>query len=88
MEILKDIADLQSGWDSLKSSKTMTKKDVCNLCIPFRDKYELTDKQTLMIARQELSLTEIYNLMKEKYGEKFVEECSAAMDMWNEAKNK
>lgn len=39
---------------------------MCALCVPFRDKYGLTDLQTLRIARQEMSLMEIVDLLQPK----------------------
>lgn len=62
MEILKEIVKLQDGYKSLVDSKKVTKKTLCDLCCPFRDKYELTDSQTLRLARNEMSLKEIVNL--------------------------
>ena len=41
----------------------MTKKAICDLVIPFRDKYNLTDLQALQIARNELSMSEIAELL-------------------------
>ena len=50
---LKDVCQLQKEYKKLVDSKTMTKKAICDLCIPFRNKYHLTDYQTLTIARKE-----------------------------------
>lgn len=33
------------------------------ICIPFRDKYKLTDLQVLRIARKEMELSEIVDLL-------------------------
>ena len=43
----------------------MTKKAMCDLVIPFRDKYGLSDLQALMIARNEMSISEIAELLME-----------------------
>lgn len=59
MEILKNIVNLQNGYKSLVDSQKLTKKALCDLCIPFRDKYGLADSQTLRLARNEMSLNEI-----------------------------
>lgn len=59
----KDILKLQLEWQNLLNSKQMTKKAIIDLCVPFRDKYNLTDKQTLCIARDELSKQEILNIL-------------------------
>lgn len=57
--ILIEAGKLQDGYDELLESGNFTKKALCDLCIPFRDKYELTDMQTLQIARKEMSITRI-----------------------------
>ena len=41
----------------------LTKKAMCDLVVPFRDKYKLTDLQALMVARNELSISEIADLL-------------------------
>ena len=43
---------------------------MCDLCVPFRDKYGLTDLQTLMIARKEIGIPEIIDLFDKKLWEK------------------
>ena len=40
----------------------ITKANICALCVPFRDKYKLTDLQTLMIARGEMKPSEILEI--------------------------
>lgn len=64
MKIIKDIADLQSKWQELLDNKCMTKKAICDLCIPFRDKYKLKDSQVVQIARNEVSLETIKNWLE------------------------
>ena len=59
---LKEAAELQAEYQKLVDSKKLTKKAMCDLCIPFRDKYKLTDLQTLKIARDEMSLQDLYTL--------------------------
>ena len=56
---LKDIANLQRDFEVLIIENRLTKKNLCDLVIPFRDKYGLTDRQALMIARKEYSLSYI-----------------------------
>ena len=43
-----------------------TKKAIVELCAPFRDKYNLTDEQTLCIARDELSKQELLDILESK----------------------
>ena len=62
-EIMKEIAELQEKYQSLIDSRKLTKKAMCELCIPFRDKYKLSDLQCLQIARDELSLSEIVKIV-------------------------
>ena len=59
MEIVNDISNLQSKWEELINNECLTKKTMCDLCIPFRDKYKLKDNQVLQIARNEVSLETI-----------------------------
>lgn len=61
---LKEVVQLQTDYVELLKSG-MTKKKLCDLVIPFRDKWGLTDKQALMIARNELPLQEATVLMSE-----------------------
>lgn len=49
-----------------KITKKSTKKDLCELMIPLRDKYHLTDKQVLSIARNELTLLEMSKIPVEE----------------------
>lgn len=44
-------------------ARKVSKKAICNLVIPFRDKYNLTDLQALQIARNELSVAEIADIL-------------------------
>lgn len=60
--LIHNIAELQRQYMRLKDSKILTKQNICDLCIPFRDKYGLTDLETLRIARGEMNILEIDNL--------------------------
>lgn len=60
---LKELAEFQEGYSHLEQTK-MTKKSLCDLVIPFRDKYGLSDGQALRIARREFPLKKIEELMK------------------------
>jgi len=64
MSWTKEAAYLQKEYQKLYREKKLTKKALCELCIPFRDKYRLTDLQTLQVARNELSLIELVNLFE------------------------
>lgn len=64
IDIIKDIARLQKIYDNLVSSKKLTKKAICDLVIPFRDEYWLTDKEALMIARSEVNVDEIVRILE------------------------
>lgn len=57
--MLSEIAKLQEGYQKLIDNRKLTKKAICELCIPFRDKYSLTDLQTLRIARKEMEISEM-----------------------------
>lgn len=59
---VREIVRLQEEYKKLLSSKKLTKKAMCELVIPFRDKYGLTDLQALRIARDEMPLAEMSDL--------------------------
>lgn len=61
---MREVGELQEKYKNLIKRKNLTKKSMCELVIPFRDKYKLTDLQALQIARGELSILEISNLTK------------------------
>lgn len=61
---LLEAGRLQDNYDRLISQDKLSKKAMCNLCVPFRDKYHLTDLQTLDIARRKLTITQISKLYR------------------------
>lgn len=52
MSVMREAAQLQESYQALVDEKRLSKRAMCSLCIPFRDKYGLTDLQTLRIARK------------------------------------
>lgn len=55
--------EIQNAWKKLTSGEVpFTKKNMCDLLVPLRDKHGLTDRQVLQVARDELSLEEIAEL--------------------------
>lgn len=66
---IKDIIDLQESYEELVNTKTLSKRKLCEICIPFRDKFGLTDIEVLRIARNEISLKEIQELIEKVGGE-------------------
>ena len=66
MPSIKEIAALQSAYYKLVKTKNLTKKAICDICIPFRDKYHLSDSDTLRIARNELKPYQIVELFEKK----------------------
>ena len=64
--VFKEIAELQENYQRLIDKKQLTKKAMCDLCVPFRDKYKLTDLQTLRIARKEMEISEMVALFEKK----------------------
>lgn len=63
MEAIREAANLQKEYQKLIDNKKLSKKAICELCVPFRDKYKLTDLQVLRIARKEMELSEIVDLL-------------------------
>ncbi len=64
MSAMRDVAKLQEDYIALFDAKRVTKKAICDLCIPFRDKYGLTDLQTLRIAQDKMDLSEMVELLE------------------------
>lgn len=62
-DAVKESAVLQSEYKKLVNSKHFTKRALCDLCVPFRDRYNLADAQVLRIARQEITLIELINIL-------------------------
>ena len=58
---LSDIIEIQRAYKALGN---FTKKQLCDAMIPYRDKFKLTDREVLAIARNELTLEEIDKLLK------------------------
>ena len=63
MEGIKEAAIIQEEYQHLIDENRLSKKAMCALCVPFRDKYGLSDLQTLRIARKEMSLMEMLQLL-------------------------
>lgn len=63
VSVLKEIGEFQENYAKLVTAKKLTKKAMCDLCVPFRDKYNLTDSQTLRIARKEMDISEMATLL-------------------------
>lgn len=64
MSIMREVAELQKAYQKLIDEKRLTKRAMCDLCIPFRDKYDLKDSQALRIARNEMDLSEMVDLLE------------------------
>lgn len=64
MSVMREAAQLQANYRTLVRDKRLSKKTMCDLCVPFRDKYGLTDLQTLRIARDEMPLLEMLDLLE------------------------
>ena len=58
---LSDIIEIQKVYKALGN---FTKKQLCDAMIPYREKFELTDREVLAIARNELTLEEIDKFLK------------------------
>jgi len=67
-DFFKEASKLQDDYQELIDKKKLTKKAMCDLCVPFRDKYGLTDLQTLRIARREMDLSEMVALAERSNG--------------------
>lgn len=65
-DIMTDVANLQTEYSKLIDEERLTKKNICDLVIPFRNKYQLKDSQALQVARDELSVAEINDLLSKE----------------------
>jgi hypothetical protein len=63
MNMMREVGKLQEDYQNLIDKNKLTKKSLCELCTPFRDKYNLTDIQVLRIVRKEMSLLEMMDLL-------------------------
>ena len=61
--LMREIGELQNAYRKLVNRKKLTKRAMCDLVIPFRNKYNLTDLQALQVARNELSILEMADLL-------------------------
>ena len=66
MDAMREAAIIQEKYQRLVDERKLTKRAMCNLCVPFRDKYGLTDLQALRIARKEMDLMEMVELLQLK----------------------
>lgn len=73
IEIVKEIGKLQMDYDDLRLDGKLTKKAMCDLVIPFRDKYGLSDKDALAIARNEMHIDEMAKVIEDGFKKKFGE---------------
>lgn len=64
MDAMREAAIMQEEYRRLVNEKRLSKRAMCDLCVPFRDKYGLTDLQTLRIARREMDLAEMVDLLQ------------------------
>lgn len=61
--LMREVGKLQDDYQKLVDGNRLSKKAMCDLVVPFRDKYNLTDLQALQIARNEMSISEIADLL-------------------------
>ena len=64
---IENAVEIQKAYAKLTSGEVpFTKKNMCDLIVPLRDKHGLTDRQVLSIARNEFTLEEISQLPENK----------------------
>ena len=68
MDAMRDAAVMQKEYQRLVDTRKLSKKAMCELCVPFRDEYGLTDLQTLRIARGDMDLMEMVELLQQREG--------------------
>lgn len=60
---IRMIANMQNEYKRMVASGNVTKKKMCDICVPVRDALQLSDLQTLQIAREEMTLNDIIQLL-------------------------
>ena len=64
--ILQEIGELQAKYKYIVNNKLLSKKALCDLVVPFRDKYLLSDRQALSIVRNEITIKEMGEILNGK----------------------
>ena len=64
--ILQEIGELQANYKYLVNNKLLSKKALCDLVVPFRDKYLLSDRQALSIVRNDITIKEMGEILDGK----------------------
>lgn len=60
---LSDCVSIQRDYKKLGKTIPFSKKNMCDLLNPYKEKFGLTDREVLAIARNELSLSEINDFL-------------------------
>lgn len=63
---LNDCVEIQKAYKRLGKDIPFTKKNMCDILAPFRERFGLTDREILAVARNELSLQQINDLIERK----------------------
>lgn len=61
---IEGIIEIRKQYKKWGIETPMSKEALCELMIPLRDKYNLTDREVLGIARNEFSIEEMANMGK------------------------
>ena len=62
--LVRDIISLQKDYKQKSSTKPFPKNDICNLLYNFRNKYHLNNMETFHIAKGDMSIEDIIDLME------------------------
>ncbi|WP_050793327.1 hypothetical protein [Ruminococcus albus] len=65
--LIQEILELQKQYHKLYTSSKITKSAICELVVPFRDKYELSDVEALNIAKEFCSMERIVRLAEKLF---------------------
>jgi len=66
LTVLKEIGAIQETYNKLVKTKAFTKKALCELVVPFRDKYNLSDLEALRIVRNQMPIAEMAEILQAK----------------------
>lgn len=64
LEKMRLLVEMQRKVNELKNSGSFTKKDLCEACTPVRDLMGLTDQETLSVANNTATLSDIVKLLQ------------------------
>ena len=70
VNFIESAAEMQIAFQKAVDEKKLTKKVLCDLCIPFKEKYHLDDIAVLRIAQQKETLVFLIDVFNQYWSSK------------------